>query len=870
MKIAFFTHYTELYGANRSLITLMEGLRTHGCTPLLISPKAGAVTEYCQKANIASLILPFNWWFHQSDENDKTQSGINRLNENLNHLPRLSGFLANWKTDLIYSNSSVINIGLLAAKKLQIPHLWHMREFGDLDYNLNPDTNRILFKQLLCCSDGLIFISKALKKYLFDNCTHPNEKIIYNGVVLSKEMDHRLKLRNNKAPGRDPIISLAGFIHPNKGQNTAIEAMALVKKHFPTAKLIIAGGGNPEKLQRRVEELQLKNNILFTGQSSNILDLFTASDISLMCSRNEAMGRVTAEAMACGCPVIGFAGGATPEIITHNENGLLYRGGAENLAEKIVKLLNNPNLCKTLGEAAWIAAKKRFTIENYIASIIKIIKNTTCQMNGSAIPTVLFENKTDSPGISTNSYYTETYNRHLPINQVKMDFGSDFQDKNSLFDPEKDTMLCFVHIPKTAGTTLVSIINNQYEQQKIIRLHSKKAKAEFETFSSEYKNSCSAVMGYIPYGIHKEFRTKYAYITLLRDPVKRAVSHYNYVISRPSHYLYKRVKGLSLLEYCSLGLGELDNRQLRYVAGFTDIPRGKCTSEMLEIAKNCLKNNYITFGLTERFDESILLFRKTFKWHTPFYHKKNITKNSPHPSPLTPDIVSLIKEQNLFEIELYNYAKELFDKRISNLGEDFQEDLRAFHIINSYFTALTGSERNSLASASDTSNALMSNIEKLYRTNDLRTAEKAISMLMEISSRISTQPDLKSAAKQHSRHLNTVGEFCFKFSHIESSANIFFSALQLDPENSTSYSNLGVTYWSKKEYRKSHKHLRNAIDINGDDKAALLNYIETSRLLGLTQDALSACNTYLENHPYDQEIRNIQEKILSDSQAKTA
>ncbi len=85
------------------------------------------------------------------------------------------------------------------------------------------------------------------------------------------------------------------------------------------------------------------------------------------------MGRTTAEAMAAGLPVIGYDGGGTPEVISDGETGLLYRGGAAELAAAMGRLVAAPQWAAQLGEKGWVGARERFTVERYAAEVYKVL-----------------------------------------------------------------------------------------------------------------------------------------------------------------------------------------------------------------------------------------------------------------------------------------------------------------------------------------------------------------------------------------------------------------------------------------------------------------------------------------------------------------
>jgi glycosyltransferase involved in cell wall biosynthesis len=101
---------------------------------------------------------------------------------------------------------------------------------------------------------------------------------------------------------------------------------------------------------------------------------FLAADCALMCSRSEAMGRVTAEAMSCGRPVIGFDAAGTSELIAHGETGLLYRGGSDGLADAMARYLSDPAEADRHGDAGWTLARRRHTTEGYARQIHAVIR----------------------------------------------------------------------------------------------------------------------------------------------------------------------------------------------------------------------------------------------------------------------------------------------------------------------------------------------------------------------------------------------------------------------------------------------------------------------------------------------------------------
>ncbi|MCC9137344.1 glycosyltransferase family 4 protein [Pontibacter silvestris] len=375
MKIAFFTHYTSLYGANRSLINLIKGLNSYGVDPVVIVPNKGELLSVLEDLNINYLILNFSLDFIDKNLNSYNVKSLyfksKLLYYNYRSANRIARILKNYHLEAIYSNSSVFYTGFYVSKLLNLPHLWHIREFAELQYQLYPNFGYSLFKLLLRSSKALIFVSKCLRDYYVnDNCS--KSYIIYNGVETKKAV---LKYKNRELnTSKDEFIfCIVGLIHHDKGQIDAIKAFEIVKRKFKNVKLKIAGGGNAQQLQSYVNTNKIED-VSFLGVVSDPFSVFLSSDVSLMCSKNEAMGRVTVESMCCKTPVIGRNSAATKELINHKITGLLYDGSIESLALQMEELIVNDVLYKAIAESCWKWAYDNFTQEKYADSVFRILQ----------------------------------------------------------------------------------------------------------------------------------------------------------------------------------------------------------------------------------------------------------------------------------------------------------------------------------------------------------------------------------------------------------------------------------------------------------------------------------------------------------------
>ncbi len=259
--------------------------------------------------------------------------------------------------------------------------------------------------------------------------------------------------------------------------------------------------------------------------------------------------------------------------------------------------------------------------------------------------------------------------------------------------------LIFLHIPKAAGSTLHQIIDRQYKSELIFTIDPTNAKASKDKLSlldEVEKSKIKVVKGHMSFGWHKILPHNYTYITMLRDPIERVISLYCYILSYPQHYLYDLLieKNMSLRDFVQSGISaEIENCQTRLLSGMEELIQkpfvnsGKCPVEWLEIAKKNLAEDFMIFGITERFDESLILFQQSLGWNIPLYIKENVNKNRISISEISEDDLRLITTANQLDIELYRYGIELFNQKINHkTNHGFQKEVNWFKKLNKFYS----------------------------------------------------------------------------------------------------------------------------------------------------------------------------------------
>ncbi len=228
--------------------------------------------------------------------------------------------------------------------------------------------------------------------------------------------------------------------------------------------------------------------------------------------------------------------------------------------------------------------------------------------------------------------------------------------------------LVFLHIPKAGGSTLQEYVLSHYPGGRFYRFTGDtKQWLDFPSLPEQERASFDVLVGHVHFGVHRFLPEPSTYMTMLRDPVDRVVSHYYYVLSDPKHYLYPIVagRGYTLLEFALTRVShELDNDQVRWLTEPHHFDVERVDRSLLEEAKWNLEHGIAAFGLVERFDESLRLFESAFGWpRRQWSERKNVNRERPPLSEIDPAALEVIREVNQFDAELYEFAKALFEER---------------------------------------------------------------------------------------------------------------------------------------------------------------------------------------------------------------
>ena len=245
--------------------------------------------------------------------------------------------------------------------------------------------------------------------------------------------------------------------------------------------------------------------------------------------------------------------------------------------------------------------------------------------------------------------------------------------------------LIFLHVPKTGGTTFRRILEGNYSRKEILTFRDPDYSAEVERFvrSAESERArYRLIQGHVYFGFHRFVPGDSSYVTWMRDPISRALSFYSYVRTHPEHYLHRRLidEDLDLKNLLERNeTPELFNLQTRMIAG----ERSNVDRNTFEIAKKNLEEKFCFVGLTENFDASLILLAEILGWNVPFYIKRNVTSERIAPQTVDAETGRLLREANVLDIELHQFARDLFEAKRRAAGAAFESKLDKFQRVNS-------------------------------------------------------------------------------------------------------------------------------------------------------------------------------------------
>jgi len=366
-------------GATKAFLSLLNECRLHGVHPFIMMPDKNGIYRQLEQEGLPVLALPYRNSTYSYTRTLKEQllflpRMIAKLVVNHNAVDKLAAFIKENKIDIVHTNTSVVNIGFRAAQKTGIPHVYHIREYGDLDFGMHYfPTKKALLKQLSPEGSYSICITKDIQRY-YQLADNGHSRVIYDGVFS--------QLAAMPVVTDKDYFLFAGRIQPAKGLDLLLTAYHQYSKTTASPlKLLVAGSCESTPYVRQqmdfVKDSQLSAQVTFLGEVDDILALMQHAKAIIIPSRNEGFGFCMPEAMQQGCLVLAHNTSGSKEQLdnalqtTGKEIALRY-DTVDELAQLLSEVARRPaSHYATMTERAFRVVNQLYTRKVHAQKVIQ-------------------------------------------------------------------------------------------------------------------------------------------------------------------------------------------------------------------------------------------------------------------------------------------------------------------------------------------------------------------------------------------------------------------------------------------------------------------------------------------------------------------
>jgi FkbM family methyltransferase len=251
-----------------------------------------------------------------------------------------------------------------------------------------------------------------------------------------------------------------------------------------------------------------------------------------------------------------------------------------------------------------------------------------------------------------------------------------------------DPVIAFVHIQRTAGATVRAMLDRAVSSSAVRdagdyfrsrdEVAAKLAGLPKRGWEKWRRRGGRIVVGHVPYGLyHGYLPSDTRYVTFLRDPVDRVISHYHGLVRRRNGSDDQQGPTADSLEEAltEMRLPQLNDLATRYLCGDSS-PREELSPSALEDAKENLRK-FAFVGLRERFDESVVLLHRTLGLRIEPYLNRHVSLDRPRVEEIPDEQRAMIAEHNRLDAELYSFGQELLDETVVSAGDSFAAEVEA-------------------------------------------------------------------------------------------------------------------------------------------------------------------------------------------------
>jgi glycosyltransferase involved in cell wall biosynthesis len=267
--------------------------------------------------------------------------------------------------------------GRLAARRVGVPVI-----LSALHSTGWPDAVGRLNRLLTPLTDAFIAVAESHGEFLAKNLGVDRNRVatIPNGVDTARfaPLADAAAVRRELGIGpTEPVVGIVAALRPEKNHELFLEMASRVVREVPATRFMIVGEGRrSESLAQRAKDLGLAERVLFLGSRNDVPQLLAAMDVFVLASHIEANPLSILEAMSVGKPVVATNVGSIHEAVAECRTGFLVApGDPYQMADRVLRLVNDPLRAQSMGAAARAAVIGRWSIESMVRGYERLIES---------------------------------------------------------------------------------------------------------------------------------------------------------------------------------------------------------------------------------------------------------------------------------------------------------------------------------------------------------------------------------------------------------------------------------------------------------------------------------------------------------------
>lgn len=374
--ILLVSHMGDLYGADRSLLDLATGLTRRGHQVVVSCPSRGALWEKLGEFGLSRVFLPASllvggrFWLPRS---------ILRFPFQIRNLARCLRVLRGERFDLVHCNNTWVVEPAIAGKILGVPVVMHYRGILKDNPYIHWIPRRYLCQLFNWLSDKVICVSRAGERSMLESgCLPEKLAVVHNGLDLTR-VEGSLPGINWERPEvarGSAIIGCVARMAPRKCHPVLLSAFSILRRSVTDVLLVLVGGGKPSyvrKMKIMASRLGIGTATEFVGEVRDVGRYYREFSLLAVPSVNEAFAGVYWEAGLFGIPSIGTTSGGAAEAIEDGVTGLIIPpDNPVQLAQAMLKILENPGMRKEMGRRAKQRVARLFTPQRMVEGVERV------------------------------------------------------------------------------------------------------------------------------------------------------------------------------------------------------------------------------------------------------------------------------------------------------------------------------------------------------------------------------------------------------------------------------------------------------------------------------------------------------------------